>query len=101
VSEKSPQVYAAIFARHGAPPERALMAGNSVRSDVLPVLETGGWGVHVPHGLTWELDRAEAPVGHPRYRVIADLGALPALVAALDGHQPHLVALDGRPASSG
>jgi putative hydrolase of the HAD superfamily len=101
VSEKTPQVYAAVFARHGATPDQALMAGNSVRSDVLPVLETGGWGVHVPHGLTWELDRAEAPVGHPRYRVIPDLGALPALVAALDGHQPHLVPVAGRSASSG
>jgi putative hydrolase of the HAD superfamily len=101
VSEKSPAVYAAIFARHGAPPEACLMAGNSLKSDVLPVLATGGWGVHVPHGLTWELDRADAPAGHLRYRVIPDLGTLPGLVADLEGHQPHLAPVDGRSASSG
>jgi putative hydrolase of the HAD superfamily len=66
------------------------MAGNSVKSDVLPVLETGGWGVHVPHDLVWDLDRATTPEGHPRYRRIPDLGGLPGLVAGLEGHQPHL-----------
>ncbi len=101
VSEKTPATYAAIFARHGADPASALMAGNSVKSDVLPVLETGGWGVHVPHGLTWDLDRADAPVGHPRYRVIPSLGALPGLVGALEGHQPHLASAPGPTTISG
>jgi putative hydrolase of the HAD superfamily len=101
VSEKTPASYAAIFARQGALPHAALMAGNSVKSDVLPALETGAWGVHVPHGLVWDLDRAETPEGHPRYRRIADLGVLPGLVAGLEGHQPHLAPLPGSPASSG
>jgi putative hydrolase of the HAD superfamily len=83
VSDKTPAVYAAVFARHGAAPDAALMAGNSVKSDVLPVLDAGGWGVHVPHHLTWALDRADAPEGHPRFRRLPDLAALPPLVAAL------------------
>jgi putative hydrolase of the HAD superfamily len=87
VSEKSAGVYAAIFARHGAAPAAALMAGNSVKSDVLPVLETGGWGVHVPHDLVWDLDRADTPEAHPRYRRIPDLGHLPDLVADLDARR--------------
>jgi putative hydrolase of the HAD superfamily len=101
VSDKTPATYAAIFARHGAPAKAALMAGNSVKSDVLPVLQIGGWGVHVPHGLTWELDHADAPTGHPRYRVIPDLGALPGLVARLEGNQPHLAPVESRAANSG
>lgn len=101
VSEKTQYVYATVFARHGAPAERALMAGNSLKSDVLPVLATGAWGVHVPHSLVWDLDRAEAPAGHPRFRVIPDLGALPGLVAALEGNQPHLASTDVATASSG
>jgi putative hydrolase of the HAD superfamily len=59
------------------------MVGNSLKSDVLPVIAAGGWGVHVPHGLTWALEAAEAPLGHPRFRELSDLAGLPALVATL------------------
>ncbi|NRB34299.1 MAG: HAD family hydrolase [Rhodobacteraceae bacterium] len=84
VSEKTPQVYTDIFARHGHGADAALMAGNSIRSDILPVLEAGGWAVHVPHDLTWELERADHPVNAPRFREVPDLGALPDLVARLE-----------------
>ncbi|WP_420005088.1 HAD family hydrolase [Arenibacterium sp. LLYu02] len=80
VSEKTPEVYAEIFARHGDGAARALMAGNSMRSDVVPVIEAGGHGVYVPHGLVWEVEHAEAPSHSPRFHEIADLGALPALL---------------------
>jgi len=83
VSEKTPETYARIFAEHGDGAARALMVGNSLRSDVLPVLEAGGWGVHVPFELTWALEHAEAPTDHPRFRTLPDLGGLPALVDAL------------------
>ncbi len=83
VSDKNPQTYARIFARHGVAPDQAMMVGNSLKSDVLPVLELGGWGIHVPHGLTWALEHAEPPLGHPRFQSLADLGALPALLATL------------------
>lgn len=83
VSEKTPDTYARAFARHGHGPDRALMVGNSMKSDVLPAIAAGGWGVHVPHGLVWELERADAPEGHPRFHALSDLGGLPALVAKL------------------
>ena len=81
VSDKTPAVYARAFARHGA--ERGLMVGNSLRSDVLPALAAGAWGVHCPSELEWALERAEAPEDHPRFRRIADLGKLAGLVDAL------------------
>ena len=56
------------------------MAGNSLKSDVNPVIEVGGWGVYVPHGLEWELEKAEAPRQHPRYREITGLADLPQMV---------------------
>jgi len=84
VSEKTPAVYGEIFARHGAGAARAMMVGNSMRSDVVPAIEAGGWGVHVPHDLGWDLEHAEAPEQAPRYRSIADLGALPGLVAEVE-----------------
>ena len=60
-----------------------MMVGNSLKSDVVPVIEAGGWGVHVPHGLVWALEHADPPEGHPRFREIESLGALPQVIRAL------------------
>lgn len=84
VSDKTAPVYGAIFARRGIAPDRVLMAGNSLKSDVLPVLEVGGWGVHVPHDLTWALEHVEPPADHARFRRLPDLGALPDLVERIE-----------------
>ncbi|KAE9632586.1 HAD family hydrolase [Parasedimentitalea maritima] len=80
VSEKTPEAYNEIFQRHGDGANRAMMVGNSMRSDVMPVLAAGGWGTYVPHGLTWEIEQASAPEGDPRYREIVDLSELANLV---------------------
>ncbi len=83
VSDKTAAVYATIFARHGDGANRALMVGNSLKSDVLPVLDAGGWGVHVPHASTWSLEHAEPPQAHPRFHALPTLERLPDLVASL------------------
>jgi len=83
VSEKNPETYAEIFERHGVAPNTVMMVGNSMRSDVLPVIEAGGWGTFVPHGLVWEHEHAEAPVDHPRFREITDLSGLQNLIRSL------------------
>lgn len=83
VSAKTPEVYSNIFARHNITPERAMMVGNSMKSDVLPPIEAGAWGVYVPHNITWAIEHAEAPDGHPRYRTLETLKNLPALIASL------------------
>ncbi len=83
VSDKTAPVYQDIFARHGDGADRALMIGNSMKSDVLPAIQAGGWGVFVPHGDSWALEHAEPPSSPEqtrRYREIADLGALPAIL---------------------
>lgn len=85
VSQKTAEVYAGIFARHGEGPEAAMMVGNSIRSDVVPAIRAGGWGVFVPHDLTWEVEHDEAPEADPRFREIAHLGELPALVRTICG----------------
>ncbi|QYK41385.1 MAG: HAD family hydrolase [Paracoccaceae bacterium] len=76
VSEKTPDVYARLFTRHGSGAGRAAMVGNSLKSDVLPVIAAGGWGVHVPHALTWAIERAEPPQDATRFAALPDLGAL-------------------------
>lgn len=83
VSDKSADTYARIFSRHGDGPQNSMMVGNSLRSDVVPAIEAGGWGIHVPHELTWAVEHAEAPVAAPRFREIANLGELPGLVEAI------------------
>ncbi len=85
VSRKSAVEYRDIFERHGQGADRGLMAGNSMASDVLPMIEAGGWGVFVPHGLTWAVEHAEPPEGVDRFAEVADLGALPGLIERIVG----------------
>lgn len=81
VSHKTPGAYRAIFSRHGTGADQAMMVGNSLKSDVIPALEAGSWGVHIPHGLTWALEAADPPRSHRRFHELPDLGGLPGLVA--------------------
>lgn len=84
VSEKTADTYARLFARHGDGAERAAMVGNSLKSDVLPALAAGAFGIHVPAEHAWALDHADEPAeAAGRFRRIADLGALPAVVESL------------------
>ncbi len=83
VSDKTATAYRTIFARHGNGADRALMVGNSMKSDVLPVIAAGGHGVHVPHPLTWVLEVADPPHDDARFHAVEHLGHLPDLVAKL------------------
>lgn len=84
LADKTPEAYARVLSRHGIAPERFLMAGNSMKSDVLPVLELGGFGAFIPHDLTWAVEHAEAP-DHPRLHHLDGIDRLPALIGMLDG----------------
>lgn len=83
VSDKTGAIYRDIFLRHGDGAARAMMVGNSLRSDVIPAIEAGAWGVWVPHALTWEAERAEPPRDAVRFRELPDLVGLADLIAAL------------------
>ena len=76
VSDKTPAVYREIFTRHGVAPDQVLMAGNSMRSDVVPVIRIGGWAVHVPHDLTWAYETDASAPKSQMFREIPDLGHL-------------------------
>ncbi len=80
VSDKDVGTYRRLFDRHGDGPEHAMMVGNSLKSDVVPAIAAGSWGVYVPHDLNWVLEHAEEPVDSPRYRRLAHLGELTALI---------------------
>jgi len=61
VLEKDTETYANVLNEWGVDPRRFLMVGNSVRSDVLPVLELGGFGLHIPYHVTWDHEVVESP----------------------------------------
>jgi putative hydrolase of the HAD superfamily len=81
ISEKDPATYRRILERHGVSPDEFVMVGNSVRSDVLPVLAIGGRAVHVPYHTTWALEHAEHDGTVP---TLASLRELPGWLATQD-----------------
>jgi putative hydrolase of the HAD superfamily len=82
VSEKDSKTYERILARNGIDPSKFLMVGNSVKSDILPVLALGGSGVHVPYRITWGHEEAEEPPANEgRFFKAASLHDLPGIVS--------------------
>jgi putative hydrolase of the HAD superfamily len=86
VSDKRVETYRAILDRLATAPSEFMMVGNSLRSDILPVLVLGAQAVHIPHELTWAHEAAEAPAAQPGYHELNDIGELPALIDRLE-HQ--------------
>lgn len=85
VSHKTPDVYRAILSRHNVAPGGFVMIGNSLKSDILPVLETGGWAVHVPAELSWSHEDADLPTAPmPRYFTVPAIDRLPGVIATIE-----------------
>jgi putative hydrolase of the HAD superfamily len=84
VSDKTAVTYRRIFSKVGDGPERAMMVGNSLKSDIVPAIAAGSYGVFVPHELTWVVEHVEEPSDAPRFRKIANLGELRRLLDQLD-----------------
>lgn len=85
VSQKTRPVYDEIFDRHGDGATHGMMIGNSMKSDVIPMVEAGGWGVFVPHGLEWDIEKADPPAHAPRFVELDDLGGLRTLIDRIEG----------------
>ncbi|HTP02365.1 MAG TPA: HAD family hydrolase [Anaerolineales bacterium] len=87
VSDKSAATYRAILRRHSVSPQDFLMVGNSLRSDILPVLEIGGNAVYIPQELSWLHENAETPAAQPGFFQIKDLGELPMMIRRIEETQ--------------
>jgi len=83
VSDKSATTYRRIFTRLADGPDRAMMVGNSLKSDIVPAIAAGAYGVFVPHALTWVLEHVEPPTEAPRFRQIEHLGELQGVLDAI------------------
>ncbi len=85
VSNKNPENYARLFKRHSVQPECFVMVGNSLRSDILPVIALGGQAVYIPYQFTWIQERAELPPeGQPGFYQLEHMGQLPDLLKRLE-----------------
>jgi putative hydrolase of the HAD superfamily len=84
--EKNGPAYATLLQRQGIAPENFLMVGNSLKSDILPVLELGGAGAHIPYRLLWAHERTdETPCAPGRFFELQTLRDLPSLVTRWAG----------------
>jgi putative hydrolase of the HAD superfamily len=85
VANKNPATYQRLFDQHAIDPRQVLMVGNSLRSDILPVLEIGGQAVYIHYESTWSHEHVdEATRSRYQYFEIDHMGDLPALVARLN-----------------
>ena len=66
--DKNEETYLTLLKKLGCRPEEFLMIGNSMKSDVLPVLNIGGYAVYIPFHSTWEHEKVEGEVNHPNLR---------------------------------
>jgi putative hydrolase of the HAD superfamily len=89
VSEKDERIYRNLIARHGVPPNRFVMVGNSLRSDILPALDAGAHAVYIPYAISWVHERISpeamsAMMTNARCHQIAQFRELPALLQRLE-----------------
>ena len=84
VSEKNPATYLRVLGEFDRSPEQFAMVGNSLRSDIEPVVRLGGWGVHMPYRVTWahELENG-LDENEPRVVTVAVADEIAAAVARL------------------
>ncbi|WP_459213002.1 HAD family hydrolase [Aquimarina rhabdastrellae] len=73
VSEKNETEYTKLVKHLDIPPHQFLMIGNSLKSDVLPVLNIGGHAFHVPFHTTWEHEKVHHEIVHPKFRELSTI----------------------------
>jgi putative hydrolase of the HAD superfamily len=84
VSEKSVSSYRAILSRRGIKADEFVMVGNSLRSDIVPVLELGARAVHIPYHVTWRHEQVdEESLPGSGWRRLERIGELSGLLAVL------------------
>lgn len=90
VSEKNRRAYERVMTRYAVAPDRFVMVGNSLRSDILPALDAGAHAVLVPYHQEWIHERvAPEDLATARYHEIPHLKELPAVLERLAASRPH------------
>lgn len=83
LSEKSPEQYRGVLDTLRVEPSEFLMVGNSLKSDVLPVIELGGQGAHVPYGITWGHEKIDRDAVEMCWHHLDQISEVPSLLNRL------------------
>ncbi len=73
VSEKKEPNYQKLIQHLDIPPQEFLMIGNSLKSDIMPVLNLGGHAFHVPYHTTWAYEKVDHTIEHPNFQQLASI----------------------------
>ena len=80
VSDKNSETYEKILSRHDIVASRFIMIGNSMRSDIVPVVQIGGHAVHIPYDTTWDHEQKHPYIDPKNFKQLKHIGLLPALI---------------------
>lgn len=72
MENKDEKNYLELAAKHDIEPHQLLMIGNSVKSDIAPVVNVGGWAIHIPHEIVWVHEMMDMPESD-RITVVKDI----------------------------
>ncbi len=88
VSEKNEAVYQRIFEGYGVHPTKSVMIGNSVKSDILPVIGIGGHAIHIPFHVTWALEQvSDHMLEGVAYHELSDISMVPSFIGQINSQQ--------------
>ena len=80
VSDKNSETYEKILSRHDIAASRFIMIGNSMRSDIVPVVQIGGHAVHIPYHTTWDHEQKHPYIDPKNFKQLKHIGLLPGLI---------------------
>ena len=80
VSSKNSETYKKILFRHDITASRFMMIGNSMRSDIVPVVQIGGHAVHIPYYTTWDHEQKHPYIDPKNFKQLKHIGLLPGLI---------------------
>jgi putative hydrolase of the HAD superfamily len=73
LSDKTELDYTKMLSRLECEPENFVMIGNSLKSDVLPILNIGGTGIHIPYATTWEYEKIDFEIEHENFKALTNI----------------------------
>ena len=80
MSEKNCETYKKILTSHGIAVSSFLMIGNSMRSDIVPIVQIGGQAVHIPYYTTWDHEQKHPYIDTNNFKQLKHIGLLPKLI---------------------